>query len=138
MQTEITPLGPVLLIVESASIGHDELDKHVLVACGARKMPSGRWRIGEGDGVQLTTDFAKVTQSVDAALSLLEDVLPGWNFRLLRCAAKLQTSTDAVPQDRLPNLVVSADAATLPLAICAAILKALPVLADARAKHAAI
>lgn len=133
-----TDIRRVLLIVEHATNGHDELDRHVLSVCGARKMPSGRWRIGQGDGVQLTPEFAKVTQSVDAALSLREEVLPGWSWSLLPMDATLWTSTDSVLQERLPRVKVTADAMTTPLAICAAVLKAMLALADAQSKQAAV
>jgi hypothetical protein len=133
-----TDIKRVLLIVQHAINGHDELDEHVLIACGARKTPGGRWRIGEGAGTQLMPYLAKVTQSVDAALSLREEVLPGWSWSLLPMDATLWTGTDAVLQERLPRVKVTADAMTTPLSICAAILKAMLALADAQAKQTAV
>lgn len=128
----------VRLIVENAANGYSELDEHVLRACGAEKVPNNfgrhRWRIHEV-GIHLAPEMTRVTQSIDAALSLREEILPGWDFKLLRCDATLWTSTDAVLQEKLPRVEVDAAAATLPLAICAAILKALSALADAQAKQ---
>lgn len=122
----------VLLVIENSANGHDELDGHVLEACGAQKTPHGRWHIGNAAGVRLAADMARVTQSVDASLSLCEEVLPRWDFKLLRCDATLWTGTDTVLQGRAAeHIAVMAYAATLPLAICAAILKARLALADA-------
>lgn len=131
-----TEIKRVLLIVEHAITGHRELDEHVLVACGGKIHAGGQWSIG--DDIRLHPPLCRFTQSVDAALSLREEVLPEWHFKILMCDATLWASADSVLQDRLPSLNVTADAMTTPLAICAAILKALLALAEARPKQAAI
>lgn len=121
----------VLATVRSAITGHAKLDELVLTAFGAQRRGDGRWRIGGNDDVYLHRDFTKVTQSIDAALAVGEEVLPGWSWSLLPMDATLWTSTDAVLQERLPRIKVTADAMTTPLAICAAALRAILALDSA-------
>lgn len=77
-----------------------------------------------------------VTYSLDAALALVERVLPGWSWGVSRLDAGLVAGVVAAPVDVEPDHeedwgCQSAEAATGPLALCIAALQALSTRAPA-------
>jgi hypothetical protein len=76
-------------------------------------------------GSKWADDVGRYTTSLDAALALAERVLPGWGWVLSTGArdqpAWVQAYPEPVDEDVCRDAVASA---SLPLALCAAILKA--------------
>jgi hypothetical protein len=91
---------------------------------GSRELDAAIWRWTDGwRGVDHPPAY---TTSIDAALTLAERVLPGWGWVLSTGArgghpAWVQAYPEPVDEDVCRDAVASA---SLPLALCAAILKA--------------
>lgn len=107
---------------EHAPMGNPELSRLVFEACGGTvsvKFNGERWFL---NGIMFASTLRDFTQSVDAALSLLEEVLPEWKFKLEQGRVELWMSP--APAD-LQVARVLASAATVPLGICTAMLRVL-------------
>jgi hypothetical protein len=105
---------------EHAQAGNPELSRLVFEACGGSwcaRYHGERWFL---NGVLFASAIRDFTQSVDAALSLLEEVLPEWQFKLEQRRVELW-KPQAPASERLTR--VSVFAANVPLGICAAMLK---------------
>ena len=72
------------------------------------------------DGLAMTT-LPPVTTSLDAALALAERVLPGWRFVF---ATNTPPWVQAYPPGSVEDCLDAVAASTLPLALCAAIIRA--------------
>ena len=98
--------------LEEADDGEPLLDREIWVAL-------------EFDGNRSPVDAPEYTTSLDAALALAERVLPGWGWVLSTGArdqpAWVQAYPEPVDEDVCRDAVASA---SLPLALCIAILKA--------------
>ncbi|WGM31458.1 hypothetical protein [Brevundimonas sp. NIBR11] len=110
-------VGKLIERLESAPRGDFGLDHDVHVALNL-----SRDRL---DGLK-RADLPEITTSLDAALSLAERVLPGWNFSMAT-----GVGTDGPPWVQAYPVPFDEDnccdaefAETLPLALCAAILRA--------------
>ena len=98
-----------------------EMDRRVLACFGKAREQAGKITFGEHLRRWHTE---RVTASVDAALGLLAEVLPGWD-----CATKTWDIWSGGPYARVTprqsdQEVDGSHAPTLPLAICAAVLRA--------------
>lgn len=123
-------MGDLIERLEAATVGSRELD---LAIGRAFNFPMvSRWGDHEWrpDGVGIWTTLPKFTTSLDAALALAERVLPGLDIDLEIRPAPEGLRTDAVIYSHgygpTPGVSFRAWAATPALALCAAILRAIP------------
>lgn len=135
----MTDLTPLIQRVEAASGADRELDALIQAALRVQS-PSltakwlegwaGPWAAG-GDRVFLILEDGRrgpnfismpLSASVDSALFLMERVLPGWDYCLSRGSGEPPMAALA-PRHQVAE--VEASAATLPLAILSALLRAL-------------
>jgi hypothetical protein len=75
-------------------------------------------------GLWRTDDFPAVTSSIDAALALVERVLPGWEWSVWASGGVFGATIYNTPEDEIEPCV-SAQAPTAPLAILKAFVAAL-------------
>jgi hypothetical protein len=116
---------------ERAPVGNQELSRLVFEACGgswSARYSGERWFL---NGVLFAATIRDFTQSVDSALSLLEEVLPSWEFKLEQHRVEIWNSP-APANERLTRVSVSA--ASVPLGICAALLKVVAEKASVQLK----
>ena len=87
-----------------------------------REMDARVWAILE----QPDGRVPQYTASVDAALALLREVLPGWRPAITEYYARggFSVQLTVLDPERWPLAMRNAYAPTLPLAICAAVLRA--------------
>lgn len=111
--SQTTAPADLIARLEAAAKGTPALSTGVLNACG------------ESLGSHFLREH-NVTTSLDAIVALIERRLPGWNYAVGSDRAnttRFRAAIDPVPTD--PNLMGS-DGATAPLALCIALLRALP------------
>ncbi|WP_296200539.1 hypothetical protein [uncultured Hyphomicrobium sp.] len=109
-------LSALIARLEAAEVGSHELDKAVSVACGSTIQV---WAETASDGTFLGS-VRPVTTSLDAALALVERVLPGWSWEIYtayQIKGLMKYGCNLDEQD-------TAYAFTPALALCLAVLKA--------------
>lgn len=113
-------LKELLARVEAATGPDTELDKAIAEAFGLHCW-AGRLSYPEGDGRWLDFAASNVTDSVDAALALVDREMPGWRGAFWKDrSGEWSMSLDCEPY---PG-TLQEDMRTAPLAILAALLRA--------------
>lgn len=116
--------------VRAASGADESLDADIHVALGwtpqihergdERRV---RWAAPDNQLLPWTWEPSPITASLDAALALVERVLPGWQWHI--SSARMGQKPEAVLHEPLSRHVQPAYCATHSLAICDALLSAL-------------
>lgn len=127
--------------LEAAEVGSTVLDCDIGILLGEWEPPKGAVRdldrpdVWRSNGIKYYQPHAEVTTSLDAALALAERVLPGWSYGLNGEVGGGALATLEQPDVDLGGGVIASpglcglqefdgEAATPPLALCIAILKA--------------